>query len=174
MESEKQFQPKPEKPKILYHASRNSSVSSFEPRRGKKRDESEGAQIFATPSKAMATIFLVDTDDSWTQSGAIDGNPYIVISDRDRFESLDQGGTIYALPSDTFESAPEKGLRELEYTSSEPVAPISSESVQSGLEAMLESGVQVYFVDREMFEHIKNAEEASGEIIKSLEPHKKF
>lgn len=170
MESERNFMPKPEKPAFLYHASRNAGIESFEPRDGKKRDENEGAQIFATPSKAMATMFLVDTDDSWTQTGVMDGVPYIIISDKERFTSLDTGGTIYSLPSQTFETNLEKGLREMEYTSDEPVVPVDSEFVDSALNAMVEQGVKVYFVDQETFENIQAAEDLGESIVSNLVP----
>jgi hypothetical protein len=170
MESEKNFFTKPEKPPELYHASRESSIEVFKPRIGKRRDENEGAQIFATPSKAMATVFLVETDDSWTQSGAKDGVPYIIISDRERFESLDQGGTIYSLPSDSFETDTEEGLRDLEYTSEDTVKPIGKETFDSAITAMIDYGVKVYFVDKETFEKIQSAPDHGEKIVDSLEP----
>ncbi|MCA9367262.1 hypothetical protein KC887_03295 [Candidatus Kaiserbacteria bacterium] len=162
--------PKPEKPPILYHASRSGEIDVFEPRIGKRRDENEGTQVFATPSKAMATIFLVDTDDSWTQSGAMDHVPYIIISDRERFESLDQGGYIYSLPSDTFETDLEKGLRELEYTSTVSVKPIGQEFVPKALQAMIENGVKVYFVDQDTWRAIQESEEHGEKIVSMLTP----
>jgi hypothetical protein len=170
MESEKNFQPKPEKPPKLYHASRDPTIKVFEPRLGKCRDEKEGPQIFATPSKAMATVFLVETDDSWTQSGTINNIPYIIISDRDRFESLDQGGTIYSLSSDTFDTDLEKGLGELEYTSVDAVEPLGKETFDSGLDAMIQHGVQVYFVDREIFKEIKISSDHGEKIVAGLKP----
>ncbi|MEY2665290.1 MAG: hypothetical protein RLZZ480_395 [Candidatus Parcubacteria bacterium] len=172
MESERNFVPKPEKPRILYHASRNRDISLFTPRAEKQRDENEGPQIFATPSKAMASVFLVETDDSWVESGSQDGVPFIIISDKERFESLDSGGTIYALPSDTFDTDLEKGLRELEYTSEEPVEPIDSEEYASGLEAMLQLGVKVCFVDKETFEQIKIAPDGGEDIVRNLQPYR--
>lgn len=151
MESDRAFTPKPEKPQILFHASSDSNIAAFQPRIGKRRDENEGAQVFATPSKALSTMFIVPTNDSWTQTGSIDGEPYIVISDKERFESLDNGGSIYLLPSDSFDTDLEKGLGELEYTSTQTVEPISSEFYPSGLQAMVEQGVLVFFVNQETF-----------------------
>lgn len=170
MESETNFIPKHEKPKVLYHASSNRGIEVFEPRIGKRRDENEGAQVFATPSKAMATIFLVETDDGWTKSGSMDGTPYIIISDKERFESLDNGGTIYSLPSDSFETDLEKGLQELEYTSRESVVPTDGESFDSALEAMLENGAKIYFVDQETFQKIQDSNDHGESIMGSFEP----
>lgn len=173
MESEKAFVPKPEKPPVLFHASSNRSIDRFEPRDEKTRDESEGPRVFAAPTRAMASVFMVPTDDSWTQSGNKDGTPFIVISDRERFESLDTGGAIYSLPNDSFETDLEKGLRENEYSSEEVVEPIEIEEYESGLQAMIELGVNVYFVDKETFKKLAEAGEQGGEILDTLIPEKK-
>lgn len=119
----------------------------------------------------MASILLVESDDSWVQSGAMDGIPYIVISDEERFRSLDTGGVIYSLPNDTFETNPEKGLRELEWTSREPVVPIEKEIVPSALEDMVKQGVKVFFVDKETWDQIQTSSDHGESIVKSLEPY---
>ena len=158
-----------EKPDKLYHASSNRSIEKFVPRSDKVRDKNEGPRVFATPDKRMASIFIVGIDDSWTHSGAMNDVPYIVISDKDRFEKLDKGGAIYHLPSTTFESDPNKGLRELEWTSSEPVIPEAKEEHESALEAMLNHGVQVYFVNTATFDSINSAPDYGRSILHSLE-----
>jgi hypothetical protein len=171
MESERNFVPKPEKPPVLFHASRNQNISIFEPRAEKTRDENEGPQVFGTPSRAMASIFLVESDDSWVQSGAMDNLPYIIISDEERFRSLDTGGVIYSLPNDTFENDPEKGLRELEWTSKKPVVPAEKEVVPSALEDMVKEGVKIFFVDKETWDQIQSSSDHGESIVKSLEPY---
>ena len=170
MESEKIFLAKPEKPPALFHASRNPNIERFEPRAEKTRDQDEGPKIFATPSRAMASIFLADTDDSWVESGTVDDALYVVISDEVRFRKLDNGGAIYSLPLTTFETNPEKGLRELEWTSAETVIPRGKEIVPSALDDMLKHGVQVYFVDKTIFDQIQNAPDHGESIVKSLTP----
>jgi hypothetical protein len=170
MESEKSFLSKPEKPPVLFHASRNANIEKFEPRAEKVRDAEEGPRIFATPSRAMASIFLVDSDDSWVQSGAMDGVPYIIISDEERYRKLDVGGYIYSLPTDTFENDPEKGLRELEWTSSEAVTPVATEFVPSALEDMLNQGVKVYFVEPEIYKKMQESSDHGDGIVSALIP----
>ncbi len=161
-----------EKPPVLFHASRNSNIEVFEPRQESFRDKDEGPLVFATPSRAMASIFLVEADDSWVGSGAINGEPYIVISDEARYRSLDKGGVIYQLPSDTFENNPEKGLKKLEWTSKQAVVPIGKEIITSALDDMLTHGVKVYFVDNNTFQKLAEAggPEKPG-IIKNLTPY---
>ena len=133
------------KPKILYHASSNREITRLEVKGERTRDPNEKPSIFATPNKALASVFIVPTDDSWTHSGLINDIPFIVISDRERFNELDQGGTIYSFGSSQFESDPDRGLRENEYTTIEPVDIEGHEHVNSALDAMLKLGVQVYF-----------------------------
>lgn len=170
MDSENIFIPKPEKPQVLFHASRNSEIEVFEPRAEKVRDKNEGPKVFATPSRAMASIFLVPSDDSWVHSGVINDEPYIIISDEERFRSLDNGGTIYSLPNDTFENDPEKGLRELEWTSDKSVTPIDKELVPSALEDMVRNGVKVYFVSKVVFQNIENSPDHGASIMGTLTP----
>lgn len=158
-----------EKPSHLYHGSSNREITRFEPRALKVRDASEGPAVFATSDKRMATVFMIGVDDSWGNSGMHNGVPYMIISDRKRFEDLDQGGAIYHLPGETFDSDPSKGLGEVEWTSPEVVKPAHREDHKSALEAMLNHGVQVYFVDRETYEAYRAAPDQSLPLLRSLE-----
>ena len=156
------------KPQILYHASSDTNIDVFEPRAINVRDPNEGPRIFATPSKAMATIFLVNTDDSWANSGSQDGTPYMAISDETRFKDLDCGGAIYSLPVDNFENDPEKGLGPLEWTSAVSVIPTGKELFSSGLDAMVDAGVQVYFMNQEMYRKLRLAPDHGISLLNTL------
>jgi hypothetical protein len=162
-----------EKPAALFHASRTADIELFEPRNEHVRDEHEGPRVFATPSRALASLFLVETEDDWTQSGMMDGTPYIIIADEPRFSFLDNGGAIYSLPVDTFECDPNKGLREFEWTSASKVKPISVEVIPSALEDMLSQGVRVYFVDKDTFTAIQHAADDGKSIVEQLTPYTK-
>jgi hypothetical protein len=169
-ESEGEYIPRYEKPSVLFHASRNTAIETFEPRAEKIRDVGEGPKVFATPSRAMAGAFLVESDDSWVAIGSVDGVPHIVISDEERFRHKDTGGVIYSLPSDSFESDHEKGLRELEWTSVEPVTPTEKEFVPCALTDMIAHGVQVYFVDEKTFNEFQCAPDGGETILARLVP----
>ncbi len=156
------------KPPYLYHASASRDITSFEPRSGSVRDSSEASRVFATPDKRLATVFLVSTDDSWANSGLFNGVPYLIVGDENRFRQADKGGAIYSLPNDTFSSDPNKGLGDYEWTSDKEVLPISNEEYDSALEAMLESGVQVYFTDMETYQAFQNAEDHGLSILRNL------
>ena len=170
MESEKIFQPKPEKPAILYHASQAADIERLEPRSVSRREQGGFPAVFASPNKAIATTFLFPWDDTWVQSGAFDDEPHIVISDEERFRQVDTGGYVYSLPGDTFVTDTEKGLGTLEYASDETVETIDSEYFPSALDAMIDAGVKVYFVDKETFAKICDAPDYGREILASQVP----
>lgn len=156
------------KPQVLYHASSNRDIKVFEPRNESIRHPSEGPVVFATASKIEASKFLVKTDDSWTNLGAFNSVHFMLCSDRKRFEEIDKGGTIYHLPSNSFiiDERFNKGTNE--WTSRTSVVPIGRDDYESGLEAMINFGVQIFFVDREMFNRVQNSDDHGYSIIKSL------
>jgi len=156
------------KPEFLYHASSNSNIAEFEPRTESIRDPSEGPVVFGTPSKEGASMFIVPTDDKWTRKSRFNGVYVTVIADRARFLALDKGGSIYTLPSETFDTDETKGMGKNEWVSKEPVKPTKREDYTSGLQAMLELGVQVYFVDEAKFIEIKDAPDHGLKVISEL------
>jgi hypothetical protein len=172
MESERRFIPKSEKPPVLFHGSPNPDIAVFEPRQEKVRDENEGPCVFGTPSRAFAALFLVEVDESWVDFGAMDETPYIVISDEARFRAADKGGVIYSFPSTTFETDPQKGMREMEWTSPQPVTPTKKENVASALADMVKYGVKIYFIDKATYADIQQASDGGESIVKSLVPYK--
>lgn len=170
MEGEQHFfSEKKEKPLFLYHASANREIEKFEPRAKKIRDPEEGPVIFATPDLALATTFLVsEVNDNWTQIGKIDGTPYMVIRDKKHFLRCDKGGSIYKFNNDGFTSHPHKGMGDDEWVSKNTVSPVEKINVQSALETMIENGVQVFFVDKDIFNKIKYSVDWSN-VLKTLE-----
>ncbi len=173
MEGEQHFSPEKKKPPFLYHASSNREIETLEPRAKSIRDPEEGPVVFATPDLALATTFLVsEANDSWTQIGKINGVPYMVIRDKKHFMRRDNGGSIYKFKSDGFTSHPHKGMGDDEWVSKEPITPIEKTDVQSALEAMIENGVQVFFVDKGTFNKIKHSADWF-ETLKTLESENK-
>ncbi|MDD3773555.1 MAG: hypothetical protein PHC38_13005 [Weeksellaceae bacterium] len=148
-----------ERPPFLYHASPNRNIKKFKPRAKNIRNQEEGPVVFATPDLALATAFLVSgTNDSWTQIGKINGVSYIAISDKEYFTKCDKGGSIYKFSSDSFTCHSDKGMGENEWVSNDPVVPIEKTDVNSALEAMIDNGVQVYFIDKKDFNELVRAE----------------
>ena len=139
------------KPRILYHASSNTNISMLLPRVDRIRVQGEGAIVFATPDKDFASMYLVPSDDSWTNKGQYNGKYICVVSDLERYKKVDTGGAIYLLSSDNFEYAAELGMGDREWVSRKAVIPLGKEVYQSGLQAMIELGVEVYVLNQKDF-----------------------
>lgn len=152
---------KVEKPPVLYHASFNRNIEVLEPRKS-SRDPEEGDIVFGAPDLAFATMFLVESDDSWTIKGKIGKKYMMIIGDKERFEGKDKGGSIYVLPNKSFECDQGKRMGKCEWHSKESVKPIDKIEYPSGLDAMIENGVQVYFVNKEFFRDIRKATERAN------------
>lgn len=159
-----------EKPEVLYVSTQTSGIDTLTPRKGNLRDENEGAVIFSTPDIALATMFLIDGHhDSWVKIGYYGEIPCAVICmDRDEFVKRDKGGVMYEVPSDSFDFDPNLGMGNKEWTSKVPVKTTKEQKYASSLDAMIDNGVQVYFVDRPTFEAIWEADDHGRSILSSL------
>ena len=149
-----------EKPEFLYHGSPNKKIEKIEPRKKFIRSAEEGPKVFAG-AENIAAMFITRFGDSMTQIGTHEGIPYIVIRDRNHFLKKDKGGVIYKLDSEKFKNDPDRHFGEHEWTSDDSIEPVDKEEFESSLVAMLEKGVQVYFVDKKTFYKYKYTE--SGE-----------
>jgi hypothetical protein len=159
-----------EKPKILYIGTQTKGIKEITPRKGNYRDENEGAVIFSTPEKALASIFMIPGhNDSWTKIGYYENVLTVVICmDRDEYVKKDKGGTVYEVPSNSFDYNADIGMGDKEWTSREPVKPVGETYYPSSLDAMIDNGVSVYFVDKKTFDAIRYADDHGREIIYSL------
>ena len=92
----------------------------------------------------------------------------IVVGDRESFLKKDKGGHIHVLPSETFEPTPHKGMSN-EWVSKESVKPSKVLEYDSALNAMLEYGVQVYFVDNSTFQKISEAKDYGYSILQNIQ-----
>lgn len=176
---------KKERPKFVYHSSHNSEIEELSPRQERERDSGEGPVIFATPDKGLASAFLVKGhNDSWMKISYYNDVLVVTIcANREKFIKNDKGGTLYILASDNFNFDPNRGMGEREWTSHVPAKPINKTKYNSALDAMIENGARVYFIDKKSFEEIKKSDdhgytillsktsenEHRGENIKSLE-----
>jgi 8-oxo-dGTP pyrophosphatase MutT (NUDIX family) len=160
------------KPKVLYVAAQTRGVKELIPMKGNYRDKDEGAVIFFFFDKTLASIYLIkEHNDNWTNLGYFGDIPYVVIKmGREEFLKKDNGGSIYEVPSDNFDCNPNLGMREKEWTSSEPVRPLKETFYTSALNTMIENGVNVYFVNEETFKDIRNSKDHGQGILNSLTP----
>ncbi|SRR5258706_2641299 len=153
------------RPKYLYHASENKDIEILEPRMQSVRDSEEGPVIFSTQDKALSTCFIVNTDSTWADMGRVNNTIYFVCNDEKRFRELDKGGAIYTLESRGFKVDPNKGMGLDEWVSKTSIRPIEKIEYESGLEAMMENGVKVFFVDHGKFNKIMSSNDGMREIL---------
>lgn len=157
------------KPKVLYHGTSQCDIEEFEPRMNPgSSGAANGPMVYATDDIVAASIFLIDVHGSWStgQFGAW----YVIISEpRESFLSHDQGGCIYELPSDTFETGTIGGFGENEFASPVPVKPIKKQHFDSALDTIMQHGVQVYFITPDQYEKIESAPNHGYSILKGLE-----
>lgn len=158
-----------EKPSLLYHGSPHKGIEEFEPRISRGTGEEFGAMVYATPDLATASAFLAEVKKEWS-AGRFGDTFYVCIPlSREEFIKNDKGGHIYVLPSDTFESDPKRGLGEYEWVSKTKVKPSKKIEYLSALDAMLENGVQVYFVDDDTYKKIKESKDHGLAILQNIE-----
>lgn len=166
MESESNYNPDKERPKILYHATENSDLEKISALQRSYRDEQEGPKVFATPELQTAAFFI---SRKVKESGRFGETPYaVIVGDRDEFIETDQGGTVYEFSSEGFITDPQKGLGESEWTNDQDVIPNNKTVYPSSLQFMLDQGVQVYFVSPDQYKNIKDSDDHGLEILQSL------
>lgn len=162
------------KPKQLFHASAQGTITEFEPRAGRKRNVDDPPQIFATPSEVVATMMLAPGDDRTATSGTYDSGRTWVFAflDTPEFRQADKGGYIYTLPSETFDVDPEQGIGLFEWTSRLRVRPVGEPKYySSSLQAMVDHGVKVYPLDLPTFEQLQKEDpKHHSAILEKLTP----
>jgi hypothetical protein len=143
------------KPELLYHASHDTTIDEFEPRNNFPRFEGEGNLVFATQYVQLAAMFLSPLDIPTEIS--VYGDRYVIFINADEAEYIqkDKGGAIYSFSSVQFEVDPTIGMGESEWTSIEPVRPISKTIYATSIEAMDMYGIERYFVDTVTMERIQ-------------------
>lgn len=150
--------------KFLYHASPQCNLKVIEPRKNTAPTGfKEGPVVFATDNFAFSTNFLVPHDDSWANGGAFGDVLYFVISDRKRFEKADKGGCVYLISSKGFTN-----YNKREWFTRKPVKTNGKVHFNSGLDAMIITGVQVYFVNTQTYFDIQNAKDHGVSILNSM------
>lgn len=162
----------PQKPEVLYHASTHKDITLFEPRDESVRAPGEGKLVFATPDQRVATMFLVPSEVGPSEIGMYGNRAISIINSTvEKFKAKDEGGAVYVLPSATFTTNPKLGMGKIEWTSKVAVKPLSKKLYTSALQAMQESGVEIYFVDDVTFRAIQASEDQGWSIISSLRPY---
>ena len=166
-QKEKESIASPEKPPMLYHGSAHKGLEELQPQSRPHRAE-EGELLYATPDMAISSIFLVEG--AHYGCGKFGNVPYAwIIADRDEFIRNDKGGHIYVVPSDSFEINRGRGMGNDEYASDKPVQPVKAMEYSSAVDAMVENGVQVYFIDQETYEHVQMSKDHGYSIFNGIQ-----
>jgi hypothetical protein len=163
----------PEKPKFLYHGSPRGGIEEFLPRVSPGSGEAYGAQVYASDSLTVASMFTFSPGRAW--SAGLHGDIAFALfpMSREEFIEKDKGGYIYKFDSETFSTEEGRGMTDNEWASSVPVKPLEVIKVDSALENMIRNGVQVYFVDPKIYDAAILAGKNTWEIVKDLEPENK-
>ena len=152
------------KPLYVYHASPNCDLKIIEPRKNTAPEGfKEGPVVFATDNFSFSTQFLVPHDDSWANGGAFGNTLFFVISDRKRFKNADKGGCVYLVLSKNFTN-----YNKREWFTRIPVKIYGKVHFSSGLDAMVITGVQVYYVSLKVYLEIQKAKDHGVSILNSL------
>lgn len=162
----------PQPPRVLYHGSPEGGLATLRPEERSSRHPDEGPVIFATDSLPFALMFMSPRrHDDWTRKGCVNGKWYEVIADRERFLAGDQGGVVYALAGEGFYQPEGYGMR-AEWVSKSEAPVLEERRFPSSLRAMIEHGVNVYFVDAETFAKIDAADDHGAAIMATLTPER--
>lgn len=149
-------------PEFLYRGTPRKDVDLFTP----KEKVNDRLVVSASSDRTTAIKFVVPIEDIKVKLGTLGDTHYYVCAEEEKFKEMDIGGSIYLLPSNGFEPAPEVGTHV--WVNPNSVTPIGKEEISSALEAMIRAGVQVYFVSEEIFQRFKKFPEDRPEILKSL------
>lgn len=114
-------------------------------------------------------MFTANVGRSWSTGKVGDVLYAIIPLTREEFLSRDTGGFIYQIPGETFSSEPGRGMGDREWASPVAVRPSGVEKISSSLDAMIDAGVQVYFVDPASYEEMLKNDDPSWVFLKDFE-----
>jgi hypothetical protein len=158
-----------ERPAYVFHGSPRGDIAEFTPRVSHGSGEAYGPQVYASDDLATAAMFTANVGRSWS-TGSVGGTLYAVIPmSREEFLGRDGGGYIYRLPGETFSTERGRGMGDREWASPVAVTPVDVTYVPSSLDAMVESGVQVYFVTPELYEQMRGSDQPNWMYLKDVE-----
>ncbi|KKT74183.1 MAG: hypothetical protein UW69_C0045G0010 [Microgenomates group bacterium GW2011_GWA2_44_7] len=151
-------------PEFLYRGTPRRDVDRFTP----KEEVGGRLVVSASPDRTTAIKFVVPIEGLKVKIGTLGDTHYYICADEEKFKEKDTGGSIYLLPPNGFDPAPEVGANV--WVNPNSVIPIGKEEIPSAFEAMVKAGVKDYFVSEEIFERFRNFPENRLEILKPLIP----
>jgi len=154
----------------LYHSSQKKNLKLLIPQKTLSHDKYIGDFVFATYNKYLAIMYLA------TKGVGILMNPkkpdmtIVICANEKEYLITDKGGAVYEMTDDGFFDSPQSGLGEYEKVTKKPVKPLKKVIFESSIDALVNNGVKVYFVNAKMFNSLIINPKQS-EIIRSLSPY---
>ena len=151
---------------FLYHGSGVVDLKEILPKRTLSKDKYIGDFVFATRSKLLAIMYTA-VKGHYSIMNTKGKSPYIVIcAEPSEYKAKDiKPVAIYKVPAESFTQSPQKELSEYELVSTIAVNTVSSEVYESSLEAFSKNRIDVYFVNKELFDKIVKAGDSGSENI---------
>ncbi|MBI2029493.1 hypothetical protein HYT02_03705 [Candidatus Gottesmanbacteria bacterium] len=154
------------RPDFLYRGTPNKDTTQFTPKELVGLSSSARLVVSATSDRNVATKFIVPMEGLNIKTGFIDGISYYLCADETVFRQTDKGGAIHTFASYGFELISYQSVDI--WVNPNPVNSISKEVVSSGLTAMIDAGIQVYFVTPDTLELFNNSPDRRLDILKEL------
>ena len=161
------------KQQYLYHGSERKNLYILKPRQKEYRSKEEGKVIFATQYKGLAATFIPR---GHAIISVVSRKPVIIISNKKDFIRKDRGGAIYRFnKSPLFIRHKHKDylFGNYEFVARRNLKPIDKKVYDSSIDAMIDNGVIVYFVNRKQKkEYVKLID--GGKPVRSSKLHAFF
>lgn len=151
----------------IYHSSPIKNLKIIKPQYTLSHDKYIGNYVFGTKSKRLALMYMLQKGFPRLMKPELPG-PYLVIcAQKQEILNIDKGGSLYILPSKSFQETPQQGLSKYEMVSLKPVVPIKEIVYPSVISALVKAGINIYFTDESTFQTLIN-NKYQDEIVKTL------
>jgi hypothetical protein len=142
------------KPPFLFHGSCIQNIDFLRPEKLTFHDPNDEALVYATPSRAYSSCFILSWDDRWATVQFLYGEDifYFIFRKSVPIEDRDQSGSIYTVASTDFDFHPERSMKHFEWSANIAQKVITEEKYTSGLEAMIQNNIQFIPLEDRLFD----------------------
>ena len=137
-------------PNTLFHGSPYTDIEMIKPKSLANRCKGQPI-VFASHHIGLASLFMLKHHGKFACGRLPNGDIFYMTDDKRRCITEDHGGAIYVVSATTFFCEAHVSLGVDEWISYAAVKPLSKFTLSSALEAILEFGVKVYFVDKHTY-----------------------
>ena len=151
---------KKKRQQYLYHGSKRKNIDMLVPKTTRGRKEL-GNVVYGTKHKSLAATFIPRTSlKNEPEISMIKGKPIVLIPNKKNFLKNDRGGAIYKIKNSPAFSkdlyAKNYQFGKFERISRRKIKPIDKKVYDSSIDAMVENGAIVYFVNKkQLYEYRK-------------------